>query len=83
MEQDPNRLSYLYADLGFPDAVEMSIKARIATKIGSIIERRQLTQVQAAEILDISQPNLSGLLRGQCRGISEDEMLEYLARPGR
>ena len=73
----------VYADLGLPDAEEMQVKAQLATKIGDIIKRRKLTQVQAAELLGIPQPKLSGLLRGQFRGISESKMLECLTRLGR
>lgn len=73
----------VYADLGLPDAEEMLVKAQLATKIGDIIKQRKLTQVQAAELLGISQPKLSGLLRGQFRGISETKMLECLTRLGR
>lgn len=73
----------VYADLGMPDAEEMLVKAQLATKIGDIIKRRKLTQVQAAELLGITQPKLSGLLRGQFRGISETKMLECLTRLGR
>jgi predicted XRE-type DNA-binding protein len=65
------------------DAEEMLIKAQLATKIGDIIRRRKLTQVQAAELLGITQPKLSGLLRGQFRGVSETKMLECLTRLGR
>ena len=73
----------VYADLCLPDAKEMLVKAQLATKIGDIIKRRKLTQVQAAELLGITQPKLSGLLRGQFRGISEAKMLECLMRLGR
>ena len=73
----------VYADLGIPHAEEMLVKAQLATKIGDIIRRRKLTQVQAAELLNIPQPKLSGLLRGQFRGISEVKMLECLTRLGR
>lgn len=73
----------VYADLGLDNAEEMLIKAQLATKIGDIIKRRKLTQVQAAELLGITQPKLSGLLRGQFRGISEAKMLECLTRLGR
>lgn len=73
----------VYADLGMADAEEMLVKAQLATEIGGIIKRRKLTQVQAAELLGISQPKLSGLLRGQFRGISESKMLECLTRLGR
>lgn len=73
----------VYADLGMANAEEMLVKAQLATEIGGIIKRRKLTQVQAAELLGISQPKLSGLLRGQFRGISESKMLECLTRLGR
>ena len=73
----------VYADLGLPDAGEMLVKAQLATKIGEIVKRRKLTQIQAAELLGITQPKLSGLLRGQFRGISEAKMLECLTRLGR
>ena len=73
----------VYADLGLPDAGEMIVKAQLATKIGEIVKRRKLTQIQAAELLGITQPKLSGLLRGQFRGISEAKMLECLTRLGR
>lgn len=73
----------VYADLGLPDAPEMLVKATLAAKIGEIIQQRQLTQAKAAEILGMGQPKLSGMLRGQFRGISEAKMLECLNRLGR
>ena len=73
----------VYADLGVTDAGEMLVKAQLAMKIGEIIKRRHLTQIQAAEVLGMTQPKLSNLLRGQFRGISESKMLDCLARLGR
>jgi predicted XRE-type DNA-binding protein len=73
----------VYADLGVPDPDEMLVKAQLATKIGEIIKRRRLTQVEAAEIVGMQQPKLSGLLRGQFRGISETKMMNCLVRLGR
>jgi hypothetical protein len=73
----------VYADLGAPDAEAMLVKAQLATKIAEIIKRRRLTQVTAAEIVGLPQPKLSGLLRGQFRGISEAKMLNCLTRLGR
>jgi predicted XRE-type DNA-binding protein len=73
----------VYADLGRPDAEEMLIKAGLASKIGEIIRRRRLTQIEASEIIGLPQPKLSGLLRGQFRGISEAKMLTCLTRLGR
>ncbi len=73
----------IYEDLGLADAAEMQVKASLAAKIGEIIQSRHLTQVQASEILEIPQPKLSGMLRGQFRGISEAKMLACLNRLGR
>jgi predicted XRE-type DNA-binding protein len=73
----------VYADLGRADADEMLVKAQLASKICDIIKRGKLTQAQAAEILGIPQPKLSGLLRGQFRGISEAKMMDCLTKLGR
>lgn len=73
----------VYEDLGLSDAAEMQVKASLAAKIGEIIQHRHLTQIQASEILGMPQPKLSGMLRGQFRGISEAKMLACLNRLGR
>lgn len=73
----------VYADLGIPNADEMLVKAQLAMKIGEIIKARGWTQQQAADVLDMTQPKLSKMLRGQFRGISEAKMMECLARLGR
>jgi len=73
----------VYEDLGHVDANEMRVKAQLAAKIGEIIKARHLTQVQASEILGLSQPKLSEMLRGKFRGISEAKMMECLSRLGR
>ena len=72
----------VYADLGMPDADEMIIKAQLAAKIGEIIKSRKWSQQQAADVLGLTQPKLSKMLRGQFRGISEAKMLNCLVRLG-
>ena len=61
----------------------MKVKAILAAKIGEIIKHHHLTQIQAAEILGMPQPKLSGMLCGQFRGISEAKMLDCMNRLGR
>ena len=73
----------IYADIQVADADEMQLEAQLATKIAGIIHHRHLTQQHAADILGITQPKLSCLLRGQFRGISETKMIECLNRLGR
>jgi predicted XRE-type DNA-binding protein len=73
----------VYADSGMADADEMIVKAHFATKIGKIIKGRKWSQQQAADVLGLTQPKLSRMLRGQFRGISEAKMLDCLVRLGR
>lgn len=73
----------VYADLGMANADEMIVKAQLATKISEIIKSRKWSQQQAAEVLGMTQPKLSNMLRGQFRGISESKMLDCLTRLGR
>jgi predicted XRE-type DNA-binding protein len=73
----------VYADLGYPDSESMLVKAQLAAKIAEIVQRRALTQTRTAEILGLTQPKVSALLKGQFRGISEHRLLECLTRLGR
>jgi predicted XRE-type DNA-binding protein len=73
----------VYADLGVPDADEMLIKAQLVANIASIIEESRYTQTKAAQILGLTQPKLSRLLRGQFRGFSERKLMDCLTRLGR
>jgi predicted XRE-type DNA-binding protein len=72
----------VYRDLESPEADTMYVKARLAARIREIIENRHLTQQQAADILGMPQPKLSGMLRGKFRGISETKMISCLNRLG-
>ena len=73
----------VYADLGYPDAEDMIVKAQLVTKIADIIRQRGLTQQRAANVLGLTQPKISKLLKGQFRGISERRLLRCLTRLGR
>jgi len=72
----------VFADLGLPDAERMLVKSHLATAITTTIAQRGLTQTAAAEIVGMPQPKLSGMLRGEFRGISEAKMLVCLNRLG-
>ena len=73
----------VYADLGFKDADAMLVKAELVLAIGSIIKERELTQGQAAELVGLTQPKLSNLLRGEFHGVSERRLMDCLTRLGR
>ena len=73
----------VYADLGYPDADAMLIKARLVTEIAELLRSKSLTQEEAARVLGLTQPKVSAMLNGRFRGLSERKLLTCLTRLGR
>ena len=73
----------VYADLGFKDADQLLVKAELVAAIASIIAQRGLKQAGAAQVLGLTQPKLSRLLRGHFHGFSERRLIDCLTRLGR
>lgn len=73
----------VFADLGYPDAETHRLKAELVTRIDQILRARRLTQVQAAALLGLSQPDVSRLLRGHFRDYSVERLLRLLMALGR
>lgn len=72
----------VFADLGLPDAEERYAKAMISRLIAKAIEARGLTQAQAAELLDTTQPKVSAVVRGQLAGFSMERLFRFLTALG-
>jgi predicted XRE-type DNA-binding protein len=72
----------VFADLGLPNAEERLTKADLAMRITETIRARRLTQEKAAKLLDIDQPKISRLLRGQLSGFSTDRLIHFLTLLG-
>ena len=72
----------VFADLGVPEAERMLVKSSLAISLQRTIEQRALTQLAAAALIGIPQPKLSGILRGDFRGVSEAKLLTCLNRLG-
>ncbi len=51
----------MFADLGDPDAVERQAKLRLAYALNLVLERRKLSQTEAANVLGVTQPKVSAL----------------------
>ncbi|GEM_PF-492965 len=68
----------VFADLGLPDAEEALTKAELAMAITAFVQAHGMTQIQAADVLGISQPKVSALLRGQLTGFSMERLLKFL-----
>jgi len=72
----------IFADLGFQDPAREQIKAQLMLQIFRVLRKRRLTQVQAAEILGVRQPQVSGLMRGQSGAFSVERLMDFLAALG-
>ncbi len=72
----------VFADMGLPDADELDTKVRLAATIIRIVERRDLTQAQVSEALDINQPKVSALLHYKLEGFSVERLMRFLTALG-
>lgn len=71
----------VFADLGLDDADEMMAKAKLASCILDVIEKRGLTQSQAASLLGTDQSYISKLKIGSAlRHFTFDRLLHWLNR---
>jgi predicted XRE-type DNA-binding protein len=96
-EEEPTRFERgsgnVFADLGLPNADEALAKAGLAQAIAETIERRGLTQEEAARLMGVDQPKVSAIVRGRLAGFSQERLtrcvlalgndVEITIRPGR
>jgi predicted XRE-type DNA-binding protein len=73
----------VFADLNLPRADDLLAKAELAAKIIVEIQRRRLTQSQAAAILGIDQPKISALKQRKLSGFSIERLMRLLLVLGR
>ena len=65
-------------DLGFADAEELSAKAVLAVKLNELIEKRGLSQTQAAGITGMTQPKVSQVQQYKLQNISLERLMQAL-----
>ena len=75
----------VFRDLGFSAgaAAELAVKSALIDAIGETIERRKLTQKEAAELCATDQPTLSKVLRGRMEAVTIDRLTAWLTALGR
>src|SRR5664279_696617 len=71
------------ADLNLPRADDLLAKAELAAKIIEEVQRRRLTQSQAAAILGIDQPKISALKQGKLSSFSIERLMRFVLLLGR
>lgn len=73
----------VFADIGLANPEERLAKADLAIRIAAAIHERRLNQASAARLLQVDQPKISRLLRGQLSGFSTERLMHFLTRLGR
>jgi predicted XRE-type DNA-binding protein len=68
----------IFAVIGRPNADELLAKAELARAIEQVLRTRKLTQMQAARLLGVSQPDVSDLYRGRISGYSMERLYRFL-----
>jgi predicted XRE-type DNA-binding protein len=68
----------VFADLGLPNPEERLLKAKIVSELHRLTKQRGLTQVKAAKLVGIHQPDLSLLLRGDFDDYSVERLMKML-----
>lgn len=76
--------SNVFRDLGFSaeESEHLLVRADLLLQLQKILAARELTQVQAAKLLRVTQPRVSDLLRGRIDLFSTDSLIDMLARVG-
>jgi predicted XRE-type DNA-binding protein len=72
----------VFADLGLADAEKLKIKTGLVIEIRKAMHNRSLTQQDAAKLMGITQPKVSGMMRGDFSNLSERKLMDCLTRLG-
>jgi predicted XRE-type DNA-binding protein len=68
----------VFADLGLPNAEELGTKLRLCVAVNRILDVRRMTQVEAAQVLGVSQPKVSALRGYKLDGFSVERLMHFL-----
>ena len=72
----------VFADLELRNADKLLIKSGLMVEIANVVQKRRLTQEQAAQIMGINQAKVSKIINGIYSDISERKLIDCLNRIG-
>src|SRR5271157_4281280 len=74
----------VFVDCGFPpaDAENLRIRAKMMMALTDYIQERRITQSRAARIMGVSQPRISGLVRGRIGLFTIDTLVNMVTAAG-
>jgi predicted XRE-type DNA-binding protein len=64
------------------EAASMKLRAELASEIIERMQERKLTQAKAAELIGVTQPRISDLMRGRLNLFSLDALVDMADRIG-
>jgi predicted XRE-type DNA-binding protein len=64
------------------EAASMKLRAEVANQIIERMHARKLTQAKAAELIGVTQPRISDLMRGRLNLFSLDALVDMADRVG-
>lgn len=64
------------------EAASMKLRAQLANEIIETVRERKLTQAKAAELIGVTQPRISDLMRGRLDLFSLDSLVDMADRIG-
>lgn len=76
--KNPTGTDNVLLDLGFDDAEELSAKAALALKLNELIDKRRISQTEAAAITGMTQPKVSQVRRYKLQNISLERLMQAL-----
>lgn len=74
----------VFTDLGFDrqESEHLRVRSQLMVELDRLIQKRGLTQAEAAAMFGVSQPRISDLVRGKIDRFSIDTLVEMLGHAG-
>ncbi|MBV8884145.1 MAG: XRE family transcriptional regulator [Chroococcidiopsidaceae cyanobacterium CP_BM_RX_35] len=68
----------VFADLGLEDADELYTRTALGIQVMQILRERGYSQKEAAEVLQIKQPEVSAIMRAKFSRYSQERLIGFL-----
>lgn len=75
----------IFEDLGFlpREASKLKIKAQLMCQISEWIKEQQMKQDEASEVLKVTRPRVSDVMRGKSGKFTIDALIDMIERTGK
>jgi predicted XRE-type DNA-binding protein len=72
----------IFADIGLNQPEEALAKARIVETIAELLKNKRLSQSESGRLVQLTQPQISRLMRGDTREFSYERLMRVLTALG-